>query len=130
MERSNLYLRNTYPKKYWAIAKLSLKGVFLLNNIAQLMKLIYTQTWWILLISLNISRNSFHILLLIKCSGFKLEDGTCRTSRAVVKNLPASVGDTGDVGSVPGLGRPPGNGIAARSTVPPWQATVRTVAES
>ena len=28
----------------------------------------------------------------------------------MVKNLPASVGDEGDVGSVPGLGRPPGNG--------------------
>ena len=26
------------------------------------------------------------------------------------KNLPASVGDTGDVGSIPGLGRFPGEG--------------------
>ena len=29
---------------------------------------------------------------------------------SVVKNLPASTGDTGDVGSVPGLGRYPGEG--------------------
>ena len=28
----------------------------------------------------------------------------------VVKNLPASAGDTGDAGSVPGLGRSPGEG--------------------
>ena len=27
---------------------------------------------------------------------------------SVVKNLPANVGDAGDVGSVPGLGRSPG----------------------
>ena len=29
---------------------------------------------------------------------------------SVVKNLPANVGDAGDVGSVPGLGRSPGGG--------------------
>ena len=29
---------------------------------------------------------------------------------SVVKNLPASTGDTGDVASVPGLGRYPGEG--------------------
>ena len=28
----------------------------------------------------------------------------------LVKNLPANVGDTGDVGSIPGLGRSPGEG--------------------
>jgi len=28
----------------------------------------------------------------------------------VVKNLPANSGDTEDVGSIPGLGRPPGGG--------------------
>ena len=28
----------------------------------------------------------------------------------VVKNLPASSGDTRDMGAVPGLGRPPGEG--------------------
>ena len=27
---------------------------------------------------------------------------------AVLKNLPANAGDTGDVSSIPGLGRPPG----------------------
>ena len=65
IERSNIHLKytypkiiiiiikNTYPKKYWAIVKLSLKGVFLLNSIAQLMKLIYTQKlsefYWLVL---------------------------------------------------------------------------------
>ena len=29
---------------------------------------------------------------------------------SVVKNLPASAGDTGDIGSIPGLGRVPGGG--------------------
>ena len=29
---------------------------------------------------------------------------------SAVKNLPASVGDTGDTGSIPGLGRFPGGG--------------------
>ena len=29
---------------------------------------------------------------------------------AVVKNLPANAGDTGDVGLIPGLGRSPGEG--------------------
>ena len=29
---------------------------------------------------------------------------------SVVKNLPANSGDTGDVGSIPGLGRSPGGG--------------------
>ena len=29
---------------------------------------------------------------------------------SVVKNLPANVGDTGDAGSIPGLGRSPGGG--------------------
>ena len=29
---------------------------------------------------------------------------------SVVKNLPASVGDTGDAGSIPGSGRSPGGG--------------------
>ena len=28
----------------------------------------------------------------------------------MVKNLPTSAGDTGDVGSIPGLGRSPGGG--------------------
>ena len=28
----------------------------------------------------------------------------------MVKNLPANIGDTGDVGSIPGLGKSPGKG--------------------
>ena len=29
---------------------------------------------------------------------------------AVIKNLPATAGDAGDMGSIPGLGRSPGGG--------------------
>ena len=29
---------------------------------------------------------------------------------AVVKNLPANAGDTGDTGLIPGMGKPPGGG--------------------
>ena len=36
--------------------------------------------------------------------------GRRRTSGTVVKNPPASAGDTGDEGSSPGLGRSPGGG--------------------
>ena len=50
------------------------------------------------------------MLLLIKCSGFKLKDGTCRISCAVVKNLPASARDARDAGSVHWLGRSHGKG--------------------
>ena len=57
----------------------------------------------------------------------------------VVKNLPAKVGDARDLGSIPGLGRPPGeengnpfqysyleNSVDRRA----WWATVHGVAES
>ena len=49
-----------------------------------------------------------------------------RTSQMVlvVKNLLANAGDTRDTGSVPGSGRPPGEGMATHSSVPagriPW----------
>ena len=58
---------------------------------------------------------------------------------SVVKNPPASAGDPGDVGSIPGSGRSPGGGngnplqyscwenFKDRGT---WQATVHGVAES
>ena len=57
----------------------------------------------------------------------------------VVKNLPASVGDTRDLASVPGLGRSPGEGndnplqysclknAMARGS---WQVTLHGVAKS
>ena len=32
----------------------------------------------------------------------------------VVKNVPANAGDTGDVGSIPGSGRSPGEGNGTR----------------
>ena len=35
---------------------------------------------------------------------------SCFPSGSVVKNLPANAEDPGDVGSIPGLGRPPGGG--------------------
>ena len=57
----------------------------------------------------------------------------------VVKNPPASAGDLGDMGSIPGLGRCPGveDGNPLQYSCPgspmsrgTWQATVRGVAES
>ena len=58
---------------------------------------------------------------------------------AKVKNLPASAGDTGDMGSVPGLGRSPrgGNGNPVQNFCQEnsmdrgaWQAIVHGVAKS
>ena len=58
---------------------------------------------------------------------------------AVVKNLPAYAGDTGDMGSTPGLGRSPGEGngnplqfscLGNPMDIGAWQATVHEVAES
>ena len=41
----------------------------------------------------------------------------------VVKNLPANGGDARDVGSIPGSGRPPGEGNATCSSIPVWKIT-------
>ena len=58
---------------------------------------------------------------------------------SVVKNLPANAGDTGDKGSIPGLGRSPGGGNACPlqcscqdnpTDKGAWWATVHRVAES
>ena len=58
---------------------------------------------------------------------------------SVVKNIPVSAGDTGDKGSVPGLGRSPGGGhgnplqySCLENSIDrgAWEATVRGVAES
>ena len=38
-----------------------------------------------------------------------------------VKNLPASAGDMGDAGSVPGLGRSLEEGVATHSSLLPWK---------
>ena len=35
----------------------------------------------------------------------------------VVKNLPANAGDINDVGSIPGLGRSPGGGMATHLSI-------------
>ena len=39
----------------------------------------------------------------------------------VVKNLPAKAGDVRDAGSVPGLGRSPGEGMATHSSILAWR---------
>ena len=58
---------------------------------------------------------------------------------SVVKNIPASAGDTGDKGSVPGSGRSPGEGhgnplqyscLENPMDRGAWEATVHGVAES
>ena len=58
---------------------------------------------------------------------------------SAVKNSPANVGDTGDVGSIPGVGDPLEEGMATHSSIPAWripwteepqQATVHGVAKS
>ena len=57
----------------------------------------------------------------------------------IVKNLPANAGDTGDTGSIPGLGRSPGEGhgnplqysyLENPMDRGAWQATVDGVAKS
>ena len=57
----------------------------------------------------------------------------------VVKNLPANAGDTGDTGSIPGLGRSPGEGhgnplqysyLENPMDRGAWQATVDGVEKS
>ena len=57
----------------------------------------------------------------------------------VVKNPPANAGDTGDVGSIPGLERSPGGGhgnplqyscLESSMDRGDWQATVHGVAKS
>ena len=57
----------------------------------------------------------------------------------VVKNPPANAGDTGDMGSIPGLGRSPGGGhgnplqyscLENPMDRRAWQATVHRVAKS
>ena len=57
----------------------------------------------------------------------------------VVKNLPVNAGDIGDVGSIPGLGRSPGEGndyplhyscLENFMDRGAWQATVHEVAKS
>ena len=39
----------------------------------------------------------------------------------MVKNLPANAGDTGDAGSVPELGRSPGEEMATHSGILAWE---------
>ena len=39
----------------------------------------------------------------------------------VVKNPLAKAGDTGNMGSIPGLGRSPGGGQATHASIPAWK---------
>ena len=39
----------------------------------------------------------------------------------MVKNPPPSAGDLRDVGSIPGLGRSPKEGMAIHSSIPAWR---------
>ena len=43
-------------------------------------------------------------------TGSPVKYALCNIGGSVVKNLPANAGDTGDVGSIPELGRSPGVG--------------------
>ena len=45
----------------------------------------------------------------------------CFPGGAVVKNLPANAGDTGDAGSIPGSGRSHGVGNATHSSILAWK---------
>ena len=38
-----------------------------------------------------------------------------------VKNPPVNAGDTGDAGSIPGMGRPPGEGKASHFSILAWK---------
>ena len=51
---------------------------------------------------------------------------------SVVKNLPANAGAVGDMGSIPGLGRPPGEGNGNQNPMDrgAWQATVSGITKS
>ena len=39
----------------------------------------------------------------------------------MVQNLPANAADVRDVGSIPELGRSPGEGMATHSSIPAWR---------
>ena len=40
---------------------------------------------------------------------------------SVLKNLPANAGDSGDAGSIPGLGKSPEEGLATHSSILAWK---------
>ena len=58
-----------------------------------------------------------HVLLyLLTLNATYLKTGASQVA-LVVKNLPASVGDTRDMGLIPGSGRSPGGGMATHSSI-------------
>ena len=50
-----------------------------------------------------------------RCNLLGFPDGS------VVKNPPANAGDLRDMGSIPGLGRSPGEGMATHSSILVWR---------
>ena len=77
-----------------------------------------------------------YIVDFLRC-GDGIGDSPVLRGGSVVKNPPASAGDTGDMGSIPGLGRSPGGGngnplqfsyLKNPMDRGAWQATVHGVA--
>ena len=65
---------------------------------------------------------SFHIDVYNACVLLVLgNEAWSFLSGSVVRNLPANAGDTRDAGSVPGLGRSPGEGNATHSMILAWK---------
>ena len=60
-----------------------------------------------------------YIVDFLRC-GDGIGDSPVLRGGSVVKNPPASAGDTGDMGSIPGLGRSPGIGNGNFSILP-WK---------
>ena len=79
-------------------------------------------------------------MIFYSCFNLHFPNDTCSfPGGSVVKNLPAKAGDTGDVGSIPGLGRSPGAGngnplqyscLENPMDRGAWQAIVHGVAKS
>ena len=83
--------------------------------------------------------HSFHSLCMFSSKLIKLKIMRVSQVALVVKNMPANAGDIRDVGSVPGLGRSPGEGhgnplqyscLEKPMDRGAWQAMVHRFAES
>ena len=83
--------------------------------------------------------HSFHSLCMFSSKLIKLKIMRVSQVALVVKNMPANAGDIRDVGSVPGLGRSPGEGhgnplqyscLEKPMDRGAWQALVHRFAES
>ena len=83
--------------------------------------------------------HSFHSLCMFSSKLIKLKIMRVSQVALVVKNLPANAGDLRDMGSIPGLGRSPGEGhgnplqyscLENPMDRGAWQATVHGVTKS